>query len=84
MGVLCANVLGGAEAPKCFSQLLRIIQEKRLFARKGTSEDTAKTGMASDEREMKADLLPKGETRTNFKNPMHLGACFSLLFEYRL
>lgn len=53
-----------------------------MSSRKGTSEDTAKTVMACDEREMKADILPKGETRTNFKNPMHLGACFSLLFEY--
>lgn len=63
MGVLCANVLGGAEAPTCFSQLLRIIHEKMMSARKGASEDTAKTGMACDEREMKADILSGGETR---------------------
>lgn len=35
-----------------------------MSARKGASEDTAKTGMACDEREMKADILPGGETRT--------------------
>ncbi|EDM09638.1 rCG46122 [Rattus norvegicus] len=80
-------MLGGAgEGLRCFSLLLRNTQERLCLSQieRENPKTRVKLGMACNEREMKTYIPPKGETRTNFKTPVHSRAPFSLLLEYHL